>query len=53
MAMIPDRQALPGTAELITSMRAPSEALMTIVNAIPDQTVILAPAAVAFCQRIL
>ena len=47
------RQALPGTADLITSMQAPVEALMTIVNAIPDQTVVLAPAAAALCQRIL
>ena len=47
------RQALPGTADLITGMQAPLEALMTIVNAIPDQTVILAPAAAALCQRIL
>jgi hypothetical protein len=34
-------------------MQAPLEALMTIINAIPDQTVILAPAAAALCQRIL
>ena len=48
------RQALPGTADLITGMQAPRAALMTIVNAIPDQTVILAPAAAAaLCQRIL
>jgi hypothetical protein len=47
------RQALPGTADLITGMQAPVEALMTIVNAIPDQTVILAPAAAALCRRIL
>ena len=47
------RQALPGTADLITGMQEPAEALMTIVNAIPDQTVILAPAAAALCQRIL
>jgi hypothetical protein len=47
------RQALPGTADLITGMQAPLEALMTIVNAIPDQTVILAPAAAALSQRIL
>ena len=47
------RQALPGTADLITGMQAPVETLMTIVNAIPDQTVILAPAAAALCQRIL
>jgi hypothetical protein len=47
------RQALPGTADLITGMQAPLEALMTIVNAIPDQIVILAPAAAALCQRIL
>ena len=49
----PLRQAQPGTADLITGMQAPREALMTIVNAIPDQTVILAPAAAALCQRIL
>ena len=47
------RQALPGTANLITGMQAPVETLTTIVNAIPDQTVILAPAAAALCQRIL
>jgi len=47
------RQALPGTADLITGMHAPVETLTTIFNAIPDQTVILAPAAVGLCQRIL
>jgi tetratricopeptide (TPR) repeat protein len=47
------RQALPGTADLITGMQAPVEALMTIVNAIPHPTVVLAPAAAALCQRIL
>jgi hypothetical protein len=47
------RQALPGTAGLITGMQASVEALMTIVNAIPPQTVVLAPAAAALCQRIL
>jgi hypothetical protein len=47
------RQVLPGTADLITGMQAPVEALTTIVNAIPDQTVMLAPAAVALCQRIV
>jgi hypothetical protein len=47
------RQTLPGTADLITGTQAPLETLTTIFNAIPDQTVILAPAAAALCQRIL
>jgi hypothetical protein len=47
------RQAPPGTADLITGMQALLEALMTIVNAIPDQTVILVLSAAALCQRIL
>jgi Tetratricopeptide repeat len=47
------RQALPGAADLITGMQAPVDALTAIFNAIPDQTVILAPAAAALCERIL
>ena len=46
-------QSLPGTASLIAGMPVPAETLMTIYNAIPFPTVILAPAAVALAQRII
>jgi tetratricopeptide (TPR) repeat protein len=46
-------QTLPAVADLIAGMQAPTETLMAIFNAIPYPTVILAPAAVALCQRIV
>jgi tetratricopeptide (TPR) repeat protein len=47
------RQTLPGVAGLIAGMPAPAETLTVIFNAIPFPTVILAPAAVAICERIV
>jgi len=47
------RQLLPAVADVIVNMPASADALAVIVGAIPYPTVILAPAAVALCQRIL
>jgi hypothetical protein len=46
-------QALPDVADVIADMEAPIATLTVIVNAIPFPTVILAPAAVALCKRIV
>ena len=44
------RQALPGTADLITGMQAPAETPITIFNAIPDRRRRSSPGSAAICR---